>query len=208
MARLIRRRALQLLAAAALCLAWPGESAARDGRIEFEYSDRDERSFYFNWHDYRDTPEGYARFDASLRTRGNIHSEVGYGFHHQNYRLRPGTDGGVPREKPESRFTWGSMLYVTDIDNDRVALSIAFAASLHFRLGLESPFFIGGGIEYTPDFLILNGRQRMAWNASILLEALNPVHFYLRYQYVRVDSRKFLSNILANHLAFGLNIQF
>ena len=58
-----------LLAALSLCLFPVAEAAAREGEIDFDYSDSEGQSFYFNWHDYREIPEGYARFDASVRTR-------------------------------------------------------------------------------------------------------------------------------------------
>lgn len=189
-----------------LCLFAAVEAAA--GEIEFDYSDSDVQSFYFSWRDYREIPEGYARFDASARIRGDIHSEVGYGFHHQNYRRRPGADEGIPREDPSHRFTWGAMFYLTDIENDRTALSLALAGSLYFRLGLDSSFYIGGGFEYTPDFFMLNGMERLAWNTEILLAALKPVHFYLRRQYIRIHSRESQSNFLANHVSLGLRILF
>ncbi len=213
MARLIPRRTpgRQLLAAVSLCflcLFAAVKAAASQGEIDFDYSDSDMQRFYFNWHDYREIPEGYARFDASLRLRGELHREFGYGFHHQNYRFPPGSDERIPREAANHRFTWGAMFYLTDIDGDRTALSLALAGALHFRLGFESPFFIGGGFEYTPNFFMLNGKQRMAWNTDILLEALESVHLYLRYQYINVNSRRFSSNLLADNLAMGLRILF
>ena len=100
------------------------------------------------------------------------------------------------------------MFYLTDIDNDRTTLALALAGSLHLRLGFHSPFFIGGGFEYTPDVFMLNGKERTAWNVGIQLEVLRPVHFYLRYQYIAVHSRKFPSNLLADNLVFGLRILF
>ena len=211
MARLIPRPTLarQLLAAISLCLLCLFATVeATAGEIDFDYSDRKHQVFYFNWHDYREIPEGYVRFDASVRTFEDIHSELGYGFHHQNYRLRPGADEGIPREARSHRFTWGAMFYLTDIDHDRTALSMALAGSLHFRMGLDSPFFIGGGFEYTPNIFMLNGRERMAWSTEILLESLMPVHFYLRHQYILVHSRRFSSILLADNLAFGLRILF